>query len=734
MIDTVNHPDQKGQLPWPQSLRILVADDDDSTRELLKSLLELYGHKVDLAADGRAAIDYCQQQLPDLILMDITMPVMDGIAACIVLRERYGPGLPIIMVTAMNDQESVDKSFAAGASDYVYKPLNHSLLIQRIRFVMQAGWNLTQLQRTRQELEQHRQNLELKVVERTAQLEAASKAKSTFLANMSHEIRTPMNAILGLSHVLRSSRLSEEQHNWLSKMEAAAQHLMSIINDVLDISKIEAGKMQLDVTDFNLHDVLRNVLDLTADKIRGKGLEMHLDIDPDIPTRLRGDAQRLSQILLNFTSNAAKFTEQGRITLGVGFAPGSEEPSDPPPVGAKSFLGQPGERLESRLQTMDSTLAGATPGGAAIRLRFQVKDTGIGIKPEKQAKLFEAFEQADVSTTRKYGGTGLGLTISKHLVEMMNGEIGMESRTGEGSRFWCDIPFSLGEQVAHNIAAQASGPSAVDLLRARQKPCRILVAEDNPINQEVAVILLQDAGFESVLADNGLIALNLCGEQIFDAILMDVQMPVMDGLLATRQIRSLPGYQKLPILALSANVFADDLQKCLAAGMNDHIAKPVDPDKLYAALVKWLPALSALPDPTPVPATSVAEPDLLAALAAIPGLDVAMGLKSMLGKLPKYRELLKMYARTNRAELSTVRSLLEQGEREKARQIVHSLKGASGALGAREVHRLATELDLLLRGNAPLADAFDLFSQLETTQINLITALQSVPPAGDSAR
>ena len=705
MIDTVNHPDQKGQFPWPQSLRILVADDDESTRELLKSLLELYGHKVDLAADGRAAIDFCQPQLPDLILMDITMPVMDGIEACIVLRQRYGPGLPIIMVTAMNDQESVDKSFAAGASDYVYKPLNHSLLIQRIRFVMQAGWNLTQLQRTREELEQHRQNLERKVVERTAQLEAASKAKSTFLANMSHEIRTPMNAILGLSHVLRSSRLSEEQHNWLGKMESAAQHLMSIINDVLDISKIEAGKMQLDVTDFNLNDVLRNVLDLTADKIRGKGLAMHLDIEPDLPARLRGDAQRLSQILLNFTSNAAKFTEQGSIAIEV-----------------------------RRLQILDSTLAGATAGGAAIRLRFQVQDTGIGIKPEKQAKLFEAFEQADISTTRKYGGTGLGLTISKHLAEMMNGEIGMESRTGEGSRFWCDIPFSLGEQVAEKIAAPASGPSAVDLLRARQKPCRILVAEDNLINQEVTVILLQDAGFESVLAENGLIALNLSSEQTFDAILMDSQMPVMDGLQATRQIRSLPGCQKLPILALSANVFADDLQKCIAAGMNDHIAKPVDPDKLYAALVKWLPALSALPDPTPIPAASVAEPDVLAALAAIPGLDVAMGLKSTLGKLPKYRELLKMYARTNRAELSSVRSLLEQGEREKARQIVHSLKGASGALGAREVHRLATELDLLLRGNALLADVFDLFSQLEMTQINLITALQSVLPAGDSAR
>jgi two-component system, sensor histidine kinase and response regulator len=703
MIDSTNAASPDGQMSRPPSLLILVVDDDDATRDLLKSLLELHGHKADLAENGLAAVRYCERQLPDLVLMDITMPVMDGIQACVALRQAHGVALPIIMVTAINDQESVDRCFAAGASDYLFKPLNRSLLIQRIRFVMQAAYNLTQLQRTRQELEQHRLHLEELVAHRTAQLEAASNAKSIFLANMSHEIRTPMNAILGLSHVLRGSPLSEQQLDWLGKMETAAQHLMGILNDVLDISKIEVGKMHLDVTDFCLDDVLRNVLDLTAGKVRGKDLQLHRDIAPGIPAWLRGDAQRLSQILLNFTSNAAKFTERGSIALSV-------------------------LRLPNNHSTGTGvSRAGATQAGEVIRLRFQVQDTGIGIESEKLFKLFEAFEQADVSTTRKYGGTGLGLTISRHLAEMMGGEVGVDSRNGEGSRFWCDIPFSLVESLAGDDAAPAGGPSALDVLRRRVQPGTILVAEDNPINQEVTGILLQDAGFKAVLADNGSIALELCRKQAFDAILMDVQMPVMDGLLATRQIRGLPGYQQLPILALTANALADDAQKCMAAGMNDFIAKPVDPDTFYAVLVKGLPDVTAAPDAVQKPAASVAEPDVRAVLAAIPGLDVAMGLKSMLGKLSKYRELLKIYARTHGEELSGARSLLEQGERERARQIVHRLKGSSGAVGAREVHRLATELDTLLRGNSPLADALDLFSQLETTQKDLVVALQSLP-------
>ncbi len=530
-----------------QSLAILVVDDDETTRELLQSLLQLHGHRVELASDGVEALARCARELPDLILMDITMPVMDGFEACVSLRQSYGVALPIIMVTAMNDEASVNRSFAAGATDYLFKPLNHTLLMQRIRFVMQASSNLIQLQRAKQDLERHRQHLEERVLERTAQLEAASKAKSIFLANMSHEIRTPMNAIIGLTHLLRQTPLTAKQAGWLDKAADAAQHLLGILNDILDFSKIEAGKMALTVAEFNLNAIIDQAFGLVAEEAEAKGLHLVRDVDPDLPPRFLGDAQRLGQVLANFVGNAVKFTEMGRITLSV--------------------------RPEADVAD-------------APRLRFEVSDTGIGLDVTQCSRLFEAFEQADSSTTRKYGGTGLGLAISKHLVELMGGEIGVESRLGEGSRFWFAVPLARSLSQCRDEAPPASAQPSAPLALAGK---HVLLAEDNLINQEVAMMLLEDAGLRVDTVDNGAEALNRAREHDYDLILMDVQMPVMDGLVATRAIRTLPRHKATPILAMTANVLASDIQACLAAGMNAHVAKPIDPGSLYDTLVAWLP-------------------------------------------------------------------------------------------------------------------------------------------------
>ncbi len=544
---------------------LLVVDDNITNLSMMSDYLKVSGFRVLVARDGQSGIEKAGYAKPDLILMDVMMPGIDGFETCRRLKNNPDTkDIPVIFMTALAETENKVKAFEAGAVDYVTKPLQHAEVLARLSTHLKIRDLTLSMQAQAEQLRIANNELS----ERGIQIEAANQAKSEFLANMSHEIRTPMNAIIGMSHLALEGRLPPTEREYIETIKLSAMTLMNLIDDILDLSRIEAGRLELEQVDFDLKHTMQSTFHILDVKAKEKNLKLTCHIKPNVPRHLIGDPGRLCQILLNVGGNAVKFTKVGHVTIACA--------------------------LEQQMN-------------GDVLLHFTVSDTGIGIAADRLKVIFDAFRQADSSTNRKYGGTGLGLAISQQLAVLMGGRIRVESQVGIGSTFHITAGFRIQDESrnaldassAHikkerfNMSGQKSTPLPAhhDPKEKKKLPQpKILLAEDNLINQKLMELLLGKMGCRITVASDGQQAIELLEKQLFDLVLMDVLMPKMDGFEATQVIRKREQNtdRRIPIIAMTALAMKGDKQKCLAAGMDDYISKPVNFEKLAELLDKWV--------------------------------------------------------------------------------------------------------------------------------------------------
>jgi len=535
--------------------KIIVVDDNLENLNALKNTLkDIYG--VYPSPSASEMFDLLKHIQPDLILLDVEMPVMNGYETIKKLKsDTQYRDIPVIFLSAMNDEQSEMEGLKLGAVDYIHKPFVTPLLLQRIKIHLSMMEQQKEILDRNKEIEEL---LEIKTKEislrEAAELEAqnASRAKSEFLSHMSHEIRSPLNAVLGMIIIAKEENDIQTIKRYLDKAGGASKHILGVINNILDMSKIEANKLDLSYSDFDFRKMLSNIIDVTSVRAKEKHQDITVNVNDNVPPYLISDELRLSQVITNLLTNAIKFTpENGKIILNA-------------------------QMLEE---------ASCTDG--EITMRIEVIDNGVGISPEQQAKLFMAYNQADRTIAKQFGGTGLGLAISKRIIELMQGTIWIESELNKGAKFIFTIKAKKGTGKASNVSFDKPSETGFNF-----KGYTILTAEDIEINREIISALLEKTGVSIDFAENGKEVVSMFKEHSdkYNLILMDINMPEMNGDEATRVIRALesPQAKNIPIIAMTADAFREDIDKCLSAGMVDHIAKPIDPNILLAKLKQYL--------------------------------------------------------------------------------------------------------------------------------------------------